>query len=94
LASSLVPKNTKFKTCRTTILYVVLYGRETCSLTLTRGGALRMSDDRKLRKVSGGLRRTSNRGVGERRSEEFCHVSFSPNIIRIIKLRKRDGRGM
>ena len=55
LSSSLLPKNTKYKTRRTTILYVVLYGRETCSLTLRRGGALRMFDDRKLRKVSGGL---------------------------------------
>jgi hypothetical protein len=53
LSSRLLPKNTKLKVYRTTILRVVLYGCETWSLTLREEQRLRVSENRVLRGIFG-----------------------------------------
>ena len=53
LSSSLLSKNIKIKTYRTTILPVVLYGRETCSLTFKEEHRLRVFENSVLRRISG-----------------------------------------
>jgi len=71
-----------------TIILPVLYGCETWSLTLREVRRLRMLENRVLRKVFG-----SNRDyvTGEWRkihNEELSYLYCSPNIIRVIKLRR------
>ena len=53
LSSSLLSKTLKIKIYRTIILPVVLYGCETCSLTLREERRLRVFENRVLRKVFG-----------------------------------------
>jgi len=53
LSSSLLSKNLKIKTCRTTILPVVLYGCETWSFTLREELRLRVFENRVLRRTFG-----------------------------------------
>ena len=53
LSSSLLSKNLKLKIYRTIILPVVLYGCETCSLTLREEHRLRVSENRVLRRIFG-----------------------------------------
>ena len=81
LSSSLLPKNIKIKIQRTIILPVVLYGCETWSPTL------RMFENRVLRRIFGPKR---DKVTGEWRKvyEELNDLYSSPNIIRVIKLRK------
>jgi len=88
LFSSSLSKNLKIKKYRTITLSVVVYERETWSLTLREVRRLRMLENRVLRKVFG-----SNRDyvTGEWRkihNEELSYLYCSPNIIRVIKLRR------
>jgi len=53
LSSSLLSKKLKIKIYRTIILLVVLYGRETWSLTLKEERRLRVFENRVLRRVFG-----------------------------------------
>jgi len=53
LSSSLLYKNLKIKIYRTIILSVVLYGRETWSLTLREERRLRVFEKRVLRRIFG-----------------------------------------
>jgi hypothetical protein len=53
LSSSLLSKNLKIKIYRNIILPVVLYGCETCSLTLREERRLRVCENRELRRVFG-----------------------------------------
>ena len=53
LSSSLLSKNIKINTYRTTILPVVLYGCETWSLTPREESRLRVCENRVLRRVFG-----------------------------------------
>jgi hypothetical protein len=67
---------------------VVLYGSETCSLTLEEKHRLRVFEKRELRgifelkrdEVTGGCRKLHN--------EELHNLYSSPSIIRMIKSRK------
>ena len=52
-STSLLPKNIKIKIYRTIILPVVLYGRETWSLTLREERGLRVFENRVLRRIFG-----------------------------------------
>jgi hypothetical protein len=73
---------------RTTILPLVLYGCETCSVTLREEHRLRAFANRVLRRVVGTER---NKVSGEWRRlhrEELYALYFSPNIIRAIKSRR------
>jgi hypothetical protein len=53
LSSRLLSKNLKIRICKTIILPVVLYGRETWSLTLREEHRLRVFENRVLRRVFG-----------------------------------------
>jgi hypothetical protein len=68
---------------------VVLYGRETWSLTLREKHRLRVFENRVLRRIFGPK---SNEVTGEWRKlhdEEVHDLYSSPSIIRIIKARMR-----
>ena len=56
LSSSFLSKNLKIKIYRTIILYVVLYGCETWSLTLKEERRVRVFENRVLRRVFGAKR--------------------------------------
>ena len=53
MSSSLVSKNLKIKIYRTIILPVVVYGCETCSLTLREERRLRVFENMVLRRIFG-----------------------------------------
>jgi hypothetical protein len=94
LFSRILSKNLTIKIYKTITLPVVLYGSETWSLTLREECRLRVFENRVLRRifrprreeVAGGWRRLHN--------EELHELCVSPNIIRMIKSRRMDGRGM
>jgi hypothetical protein len=56
LSSSLLSKNVQIKIYRTIILPVVLYGCESCSLTLREECRLRVFENRVLRRIFGSKR--------------------------------------
>jgi hypothetical protein len=93
LFSSLLSKNIKIKIYRTTVLPVVLYGCETWSLTLREERRQRAFENRALRRifvpkrkeVAGGWRRMNN--------EELHNLCGSPNIIWVIKSKRRRWAG-
>jgi len=88
LSSSLLSKNLKIKIYRTIILPVVLYGRETWSLTLREERRLRVFENSVLRRIFG-LRR--GEVTGERRKlhkEEQNNLYSSPSIFQVIKSRR------
>jgi hypothetical protein len=53
LSSRILPRNVKVKIYKTIILPVVLYGRETWSLTLREEHRLRVFEKRVLRRIFG-----------------------------------------
>ena len=84
LSSRLLPKNFKIKIYKTIILSVLLYGRETWSLTLKEEKRLRVFENRILRRVFGHKRD----GNGEWRRlhhEELYSLYHSPNIVGVFK---------
>ena len=81
-------KYLKTKMHRTIILPIVLYGCETWSLTMRVERRLRVFENRVLRRIFGPKR---NEVTGEWRklhNEELNDLYCSPNIIRVIKLRR------
>jgi hypothetical protein len=85
---SLLSENTKIKIYRTIILPVVLYGCETWSLTLREEHRLRVFENGVLRRIFGPKR---DEVTGEWRrlyNGELNDLYSSPNIIRVIKLRR------
>ena len=86
--SSLLPKNLKIKIYRTIILHVVLYGCETWSLTWREERKLRVFENLVLRIILG-PRRDEVAGEWRRlHNEELNDLYSSPNIVRVIKLRR------
>jgi len=87
LSSRLLSKNLKMKIYRTIILPVVLYGRETWSLTLREERKLRVIENMVLRIF--GPRRDELTGEWRRLyNEELNDLYSSPNIVRVIKSRR------
>jgi hypothetical protein len=78
----------KIKIYKTIILSVVLYGRETWSLTLRKGHRLRVFENRVLRRIFGPKRDEVTGGWIKLYNEELHGLYSSPNIIRVIKARK------
>ena len=87
LSSSLLSKNLRIKIYRTIILPVVLYGCETCLLTLREERKLRVFENMVLRIF--GPRRDEVTGEWRRlHNEELNDLYSSPNIVRVIKSRR------
>ena len=83
LSSRLLSKNLKIKIYRTIILPVVLYGRETWSLTLGEVRRLRV-----FRRVFG-PKRDEVRGEWLKiHNEELRNLYSLPNIVRVVKSRR------
>jgi hypothetical protein len=84
----LLSRNVKIKIYRTIILPVVLYGCESWSLTLRKECRPRVFENRVLRRIFGPKR---DEVTGEWRrldNKELYAVYSSPDIIRMIKLRR------
>jgi hypothetical protein len=84
LSSSLLSKNVKIKIYGTIILPVVLYGCESCSLTLREECRLRVFENRVLRRIFG-PKRDEVTGEWRRLHKKELYALYSPNIIRAIK---------
>ena len=88
LSSSLLSKNIKIKIYRTIILPVILYGCETCSLTLREEHRLRVFENRVLRKIFGPKRNEVTVELRKLHKEELKDLYSTPNIVRVIKSRR------
>jgi len=88
LSSILLSKNLKIKMYRTIILPVVLYGCETWLLTLWEECRLRVFENRVLRRIFGPRRVEVTGECWKLHTEELNDLYSSPNIVRVIKLRR------
>jgi hypothetical protein len=70
------------------ILPVILYGCETCSLTLREEHRLRVFENKVLKKIFGPKRDEVTGGLRKLHNEELPDLYSSPSIIRIIKSRR------
>jgi hypothetical protein len=84
----LLSKNTKIRVYRTIILPVVLYGRETWSLTLREEQKLRAFKNKVLRRIFGPKREEVTGEWRRLHKEELNDLYSSANIIRVIKSRR------
>ena len=92
LSSSLLSKNLKIKLYRIIILPVVLYGCETWSLTLREERRLGMFENRVMRIF--GPKRDEVKGEWRKlHNEELNNLYSSPNILRVIKIKKNEMGG-
>ena len=78
----------KIKIYRTIILPVVLYGCETCSLTLREERRLRVFENRVLRRVFGFKRDEVTGEWRKLHNEELSDLYSLPNIVRVVKSRR------
>jgi hypothetical protein len=81
-------KNLKIKLYRTIILFVVLCGCETWSLTLRKERRLRVSENRMLRRIFGPRRDEVTGEWRQPHNEELNDLYSSPDIIRVIESRR------
>jgi hypothetical protein len=88
LFSSLLSKNINIRIYRTIILLVVLLGCESRSLTLSVERRLRVFENRVLRRIFGPKRDEVTGEWRKLHNDELYALYFSPNIIRVIKLRR------
>jgi hypothetical protein len=80
-------KNLRIKIYKTVILPVLLYGYETWSLALGEEHRLRVLENRVLRKIFG-LKREEDGSWRKLYNYELHSLYSSPNIVRVIKLRR------
>jgi hypothetical protein len=78
----------KMRIYKTIILPVVLYGCETWFLTLREEHSLRVFENRVLRRIFGPKRDEMTREWSKLHNEELRDLYSSPNILRMIKLRR------
>ena len=88
LSFSLLSKNRKIKVYRIIILPVVLYGCETWLLTLREECRLRLFENNVLRRIFGPTREEVKGEWRKLHNEELNDLYSSPNVIRVIKLRR------
>jgi hypothetical protein len=94
LSSRLLSKSIGIRVHKTIILPVVLYGRETLSLTLREGHRLRVFENRFLRRIFGPKRDEVTRDLRNLHNEELLHNLYSSsNIIRVTKSRRMRWEG-
>jgi hypothetical protein len=85
LSSRLLSKNVKIRICKRIILFLILYGCETWSLTIREEHMLRVFENRLLRRIFG-PKRDEVAGDSRKLNNEELHNSYSsPSIIRVIK---------
>jgi len=88
LSSRMLSRKLKIKIYRTIILPVVLYRCEAWSLTLREERKLRAFENMEMRRIFG-PRRDEVKGEWRRlHNEELNDLYSSPNIVRVIKLRR------
>jgi hypothetical protein len=80
-------KNLKIKIYKTVILPLVLYGCETWSLTWGEEHTLRVFENRVLRRIFG-PKRDEDGSWRKLHNDELHSLYSSPNIVRVIKLRR------
>jgi hypothetical protein len=88
LSSRLISRNVKVKIYKTSALPLVLYGRETWSLTLREIYRLRVFENRVLRKIFGPKRDEVTGEWRKLHNEELHNLYSNPDIIRQIKSRR------
>jgi hypothetical protein len=88
LSSRLLLENLKIRIYETIILPVVLYGCETCSLTLREEHRPRVFENRVLRKIFGPKRDEVTGEWRKLHNRELHDLCSSPSIIRTIKSRR------
>jgi hypothetical protein len=81
-------KNVKIRIYKIMILPAVLYGCETCSLTLGEEHKLRVFENRMFRHVFGPKKDGVTGGWRKLHNKELHNLYSSPSIIRIIKSRR------
>ncbi|KAJ4433467.1 hypothetical protein ANN_15770 [Periplaneta americana] len=86
--ASLLSKNLKVRIYKTVILPVVLYGRETWTLTLREEHRLRVFENKVLRKIFGAKRGEVTGEWRKLHNAELHALLSSPDIIRNIKSRR------
>jgi hypothetical protein len=79
--------------CPNIILPLVLYGRETWSLTLMEKSRLRVFENRALRGIFGPKRDEATGEWSKLRNDELRDLYSSPNIVRVIKPRRMGWAG-
>jgi hypothetical protein len=88
LSSSLLSKNLKITIYRTIILPVVLYGCENCSLTVREERRLTVFENRVLRRIFEPKRDEVTGEWRKLHNEKLNNLYSSPNIVRVMKLRR------
>jgi hypothetical protein len=87
-SSRLLSVNVEVRIYEIVIFPVVLYGCETCFLTVREEHKLRVIENRVLRKIFGPKRDRGTGGWRKLHNEELLNWYSSPSIIRIIKSRR------
>jgi hypothetical protein len=93
LSSRLFSKNLKMRIYKNINLPVILYGCETCSLTLREEHRSRVFENRVLRRIFGRKRDEVTGGWRKLHNEELRDLYSSPSIIKIIKARRMRWQG-
>jgi hypothetical protein len=88
LCSYLLSKNVNVKIYKTIILPVVLYGSETCSLTLREEHRSKVFENRVLRGIFGPKWEEVAEDWIRLHNEELHNLYSSSNIIRVIRSRR------
>jgi hypothetical protein len=85
LSSRLPSKNINIRICNIIILPLLLYGRETLSLTVREEHKLKVFENRALRRIFGPKRDGVARGWRKLHNEELHNLYTSSSIIRYIR---------
>jgi hypothetical protein len=88
-----VSKNIKIEIYRIIILHLVLYGCGTWSLTLREERKLRLFENRVLRRIFGSKSDETTGEWGKLHIEKLNDLFCSPNIVRVIKTRRKRWAG-